>query len=179
MGYACPVCGVPQRDGEHLANHLAFTAMLDDGDHAAWLDEHAPDWDEQGPDDLAPRVTEHAPETEYEEVFEDTVAHRATSSRTQSGDTVQRDGHTHDDDRGGALFDNEGGNGPGRTDFDANAARQRGGVADLDEEAQGILSEARDMTQEMLGEDGDPEDGTGGTDADAASEAADDEGKES
>lgn len=161
MGYACPVCGVPQRDGEHLANHLAFTAMLDDGDHEAWLDEHAPDWDEQGPDDLAPRVTEHAPQAEYEEVFED---------------TVQRDGHDHDDERGGALFDDEGGHGPGRTAFDANTARQRGGVADLDEEAQGILSEAREMTQEMLGGDGSPDD----PETDAADPAADDdEGKES
>ena len=73
MGYACPVCSTPQRDGEHLANHLAFTAMLRADEHEAWLDEHAPGWGEERPADLADRVTPHAAETEYDEVFEDTA----------------------------------------------------------------------------------------------------------
>ena len=73
MGYACPVCHAPQADGEHLANHLAFSALLGHDDHAEWLDEHAPGWNDEGPDELAERVTPHADEVEYPEVFEDTT----------------------------------------------------------------------------------------------------------
>lgn len=79
MGYACPVCEAPQQDGEHLANHLAFTAMLRDDEHREWLDEHAPGWNEDSPDKLADRVTDHAAEAEFDAVFEDTTdddAHR-------------------------------------------------------------------------------------------------------
>ena len=73
MGYACPVCDTPQRDGEHLAHHLAFTAMLHGGDHADWLDERVDDWSDREPAELAAEVTPHAADAEYEEVFEDTV----------------------------------------------------------------------------------------------------------
>jgi hypothetical protein len=73
MGHACPVCETPQRDAEHLANHLAFTAMLHGDAHEAWLDDHAPGWGEEGAAELAPIVADHAPEAEYEAVFEDTV----------------------------------------------------------------------------------------------------------
>ncbi|MFC7058011.1 DUF5810 domain-containing protein [Halovenus salina] len=73
MGYSCPVCDDPQADARHLANHLAFTALVRGGDHEAWLDEHVPDWESMGEEDLAPEVTEHADETEYPQVFEDTA----------------------------------------------------------------------------------------------------------
>jgi hypothetical protein len=73
MGYACPVCETPQRDGKHLANHLAFTAMLRHEEHEAWLDEHVEGWSSLSPPELAEAVVPHAEETEYEEVFEDTV----------------------------------------------------------------------------------------------------------
>lgn len=81
MGYACPVCGAPQADGEHLANHLAFTALLHTDDHETWLDQRVPDWETLDPEALADRVVEFATETEYPEVFEDTT-----------------DGHDHDRD---------------------------------------------------------------------------------
>lgn len=68
MGYACPVCEDPQADGEHLANHLAFSALLGRADHEAWLDEHAPGWDEATPEELAERLTPHVPEVEFPEV---------------------------------------------------------------------------------------------------------------
>ena len=64
MGYACPVCETPQADAHHLANHLAFTALLGDDDHEAWLDEHTPGWDEAGEDELAERVLAEAKEVE-------------------------------------------------------------------------------------------------------------------
>lgn len=73
MGYACPVCDTPQRDAEHLANHLAFTAMLHGDAHETWLDDHVPEWGDAGAAELAPVVADHAEETTYEEVFEDTV----------------------------------------------------------------------------------------------------------
>ena len=78
MGYACPVCEVPQQDGEHLANHLAFTAMLHGGPHEAWLDDHAADWDgvadwdELDPAALAKRVEPLAEAADYDAVFDDT-----------------------------------------------------------------------------------------------------------
>ncbi|PSP70281.1 hypothetical protein BRC79_02495 [Halobacteriales archaeon QH_8_67_27] len=53
MGYACPVCDDPQADAEHLANHLAFTAMLRGDGHEAWLDDHVDDWADLAPEELA------------------------------------------------------------------------------------------------------------------------------
>lgn len=70
MGYACPVCGVEQADGVHLANHLAVTASLGREDHEAWLADYAPDWAECSPPELADRVVEHALEVDTPE-FED------------------------------------------------------------------------------------------------------------
>ncbi len=73
MGYRCPVCGDPQADDVHLANHLAFTALVRGGDHEAWLDEHVPDWGMMGESTLAPRVSDRAEPAEYPAVFEDTT----------------------------------------------------------------------------------------------------------
>lgn len=67
MGYACPVCGAEQADGVHLANHLAVTASLGRTDHEEWLAEHAPDWRDDAPEELADRVVEYAPEIETPE----------------------------------------------------------------------------------------------------------------
>ncbi|EMA36605.1 DUF5810 domain-containing protein [Halococcus hamelinensis] len=111
MGYACPVCETPQADAHHLANHLAFTALLGDDDHEAWLDEHTPGWDEAGEDELAERVVEAAKEVEFPQVFED---------------TTDDDHHDHDEPRPGELFDDEppmaGSRGPGGGDLDAETA---------------------------------------------------------
>mgnify|MGYP000016934148 CR=1 FL=1 len=94
MGHACPVCATPQRDAEHLANHLAFTAMLHGDAHEAWLDEHAPGWEAEGVAELAPVVVEYADEAEYDEVFEETVP------------SDEEHGHDHDHGRPptGAAF---------------------------------------------------------------------------
>jgi hypothetical protein len=66
MGYRCPVCATPTPDGEHLANHLAMTALLHDDEHAVWLDEHAPDWTDEDPAGLGERVTEFVPEADLD-----------------------------------------------------------------------------------------------------------------
>ncbi|UWG46881.1 Uncharacterized protein HSRCO_0586 [Halanaeroarchaeum sp. HSR-CO] len=60
MGYACPVCEEPQVDAEHLANHLAFTAMIHGDGHESWLDERVEDWGAMNPETLGPLVAEHA-----------------------------------------------------------------------------------------------------------------------
>ena len=137
MGYACPVCGDPQADAEHLANHLAFTAMLGDDDHEAWLDEHAPDWADSDADALATVVSEHAGDVEFPQVFEDTT-----------------DGHDHDHDHGrdpesersGALFDDE-------SDLAAEARGRVQQDRELDAQAEQILEDAREMTERMLDAD--------------------------
>ena len=134
MGYACPVCETPQSDGEHLANHLAFTAMLGDEDHTAWLDEHAPDWEDAGPDELAPRVTDDVEEAEYPQVFDDT----RPPEQKHAHDQQHGDGHQH-----GGQFEDElrRAGGYGR---DTSGAR--------DPETQRIVAEARRMTEEMQAE---------------------------
>ncbi|MFB6094321.1 MAG: DUF5810 domain-containing protein [Halanaeroarchaeum sp.] len=66
MGYACPVCEAPQVDAAHLANHLAFTAMIHGDDHADWLDERVPDWRSMDPETLGPRVADHAEERDVD-----------------------------------------------------------------------------------------------------------------
>ncbi|WP_435159452.1 DUF5810 domain-containing protein [Haladaptatus sp. DFWS20] len=130
MGFACPVCATPQSDGKHLANHLAFAAMLGDDEHETWLDEHAPGWDEESPDELASRVTENASEEEYPQVFEDTVHdHNHHHHGSQE--------HTHDQHGHGLETELQQAGGYGR---DAN----------MGAEARSILNEAREMTQSML-----------------------------
>ncbi|MFB6084391.1 MAG: DUF5810 domain-containing protein [Halorientalis sp.] len=137
MGYACPVCADPQADAEHLANHLAFTAMLGDDDHEAWLEEHAPGWDQDDADALATTVADLAEETDYPQVFEDTVDRRSTNSRTQSGDTTD-----HDHERSGALFDDE-------TRAVERGRERAQDLSGLDGEDEEILEEAREMTRKI------------------------------
>jgi len=127
MGYACPVCGDPQADGHHLANHLAFTAMLGDGDHVTWLDERVPDWADADPADLAATVTEAAEETDYPQVFGDT-----------SSDHDRHHDHAHGH-AGGPADALDGG--PGDVDLSAS-------VDDTAERGVGdVLAEARDLTR--------------------------------
>jgi hypothetical protein len=86
MGYACPVCATPQRDADHLANHLAFTAMLHGDAHETWLDEHAPGWGEAGVDELAPVVVEYAEDADYDEMFEERVPEGAAGDHDHGHD---------------------------------------------------------------------------------------------
>lgn len=98
MGYACPVCDVPQRDGKHLANHLAFTAMLRHEEHETWLDEHVDDWQDMNAPALADLVVDHAEEREFEELFEDTVegeshAHPHDHGQGHGSPAIQTEGN--------------------------------------------------------------------------------------
>lgn len=98
MGYACPVCDVPQRDGKHLANHLAFTAMLRHEEHETWLDEHVDGWQDMNAPALAELVVDHAEEREFEELFEDTVegeshAHPHDHGQGHGSPAIQTEGN--------------------------------------------------------------------------------------
>jgi len=170
MGYACPVCADPQADPGHLANHLAFTAMLGDADHEAWLDDHAPGWGEMGEADLAEAVVDHGAETEFPQVFEDTAGGLDDAADPPS----ERSGALFDDDAGGARDGHEhaSGHGHGHTasaghrhasgashdqssgpaqDHDPDHSQpQARGDHQMDEEAAAILEEAREMTRRML-----------------------------
>jgi hypothetical protein len=130
MGYACPVCSEPQADGEHLANHLAFSAMLGRADHADWLDEHAPGWGEEDPEGLAEQVTDHAETVELD---------------------VETDSELPDPPAGmGAA-----GAGPGGLE-DALARQAGPGRERLDPETQEIIAEAQEMTRKRQDEDAEP-----------------------
>jgi hypothetical protein len=150
MGYACPVCEVPQQDAEHLANHLAFTALLHEDDHADWLDESVPDWREGGPEDLAPQVADLAEESDYDAVFEDTTGDHATHDHRHG-----EQGH----------------------DLGVDPATAGSQVGDeLDAEAQSVLEEARAMTREMVAPaDGEEQAPDGDDAAHTGGEAADDD----
>jgi len=170
MGFACPVCSDPQADGGHLADHLAFTAMLGDQAHEAWLDEYAPGWAETGEAELADVVVDHVEETEFPQVFEDT----AGGLDDDAEPPAERSGALFDDDHGDGLAHDHAHQAPTGSD----PAHDRGGEdARMDEAAEAILEEAREMTRGRLEEDA--EDGGGGTSAEGgggASGVADDGG---
>lgn len=102
MGYQCPVCGTPQADGEHLANHLAITALTHGEDHEDWLDEHATEWSDCSPGELADVVVEYAEETAHETVFEDT-----TPEHGRFEDALERQTNTRREGRGDLTDDAE------------------------------------------------------------------------
>ena len=155
MGYACPVCDTPQRDGEHLAHHLAFTAMLHGDAHEDWLDERVPDWGDREPAGLAAAVTPHAADAEYDAVFEDTVSRGRPDVGMGSGASPTDAGHDHDHDHSGRPESR----GAGVPDPDA-----------LDDPAVAeAIREARELTREAAdtdSTDADPTD-TGSADTDA------------
>ncbi|QWC18760.1 DUF5810 domain-containing protein [Halorubrum sp. 2020YC2] len=159
MGYACPVCDTPQRDGEHLAHHLAFTAMLHGGDHESWLDDHASDWSEREPAELAAEVTPHAEDAEYEEVFEDTVARGRPDVGMGSGgaDPSAHGGHDHCHAHGGDPSPGAGVPDPDAVDDPAVAE---------------AIREARELTREAAADDADAEDAEA-EDSDSAGDAPD------
>ena len=166
MGYACPVCETPQRDGEHLAHHLAFTAMLHGDDHEAWLDERVPDWSDRDPDGLAAEVTPHAEDAEYHEVFEDTV--------DRGRPDVDLGEHDHAGQAGVGHGGHDHAHSTGR-----GASGARGGVAEsdaTDPETEAALREARELTRKMFeeGDDSDRSDAADDTGATADTDAADD-----
>ncbi len=126
MGYRCPVCEEPQADDTHLANHLAFTAILRGGDHEGWLDEHVPGWGEMGETELAPLVTEFAESAEFPVTPEDTAGHAG-------------DEHGEDDGHG---------QGERRQGVDRPEGAETPFGAGIDETASEAIEQAREMTRQ-------------------------------
>jgi hypothetical protein len=140
MGYACPVCGDPQADAIHLANHLAFTALLRGGDHEAWLDEHVPEWEDHGESWLAERVVEGADDEEFPQVFVDT--------------TGQTDDHAHDHADHDHAHDHGHGREAGHTNPSEHTGPTDAAVEDAMSQLEGddgdlseIIDEARELTR--------------------------------
>lgn len=97
MGYACPVCDAEQPDGEHLANHVAFTAMARGGDHETWLDDAVPDWPERNPDTLGPELVPHATEIETAVTTDDGAHPRGFEGELSDHGGYGRDAISEDD----------------------------------------------------------------------------------
>jgi hypothetical protein len=134
MAYRCPVCDVLQPDGEHLANHLAITAMLDRTAHAEWLAAHAPDFEEMNPSELAAQIT---PALEPVDEDEDTTTPPASPGFDWS------EGPTD-----GASFEHAIQHQAGRGRTAPGAGR-----ADLDPDTRAVLAEAQELTAAMLSEE--------------------------
>ncbi|ERG95457.1 DUF5810 domain-containing protein [Haloquadratum walsbyi] len=141
MGYACPVCETPQQDAAHLADHLAFTAIVHTDDHESWLEEHVGDWGAYGTDELAEIVVEFATSVKYDQVFEDTV-HR------------QRGRQMHDHSHHTDSADSE-------VSIDAVSDTVE---TQIDGETHSILKEARELTAQMIHTDDEDPDGAEDTD---------------
>ena len=133
MGYSCPVCETPQHDSEHLANHLAMTAMLHEDDHEAWLDDHVEGWGEFTPPELGKRVVDAAEEVDYDEA----AVEAADIPEDRRGEPSD---HGHDHDHGSSA---------GSPVPDQEHTVQSV-TDDLDMETEAILEEAREMTRERL-----------------------------
>jgi hypothetical protein len=172
-GYACPVCGDPQADAGHLANHLAFTAMLRADGHAAWLDEHVPDWADRGEADLADALRERddLEPREFPQVFEDTTGEDATgrdAPGARSGALFDdTDDHGHDHQHG----HDERAGGPGGIPEGVDVAGLDDELSEAEHEA--ILEEARELTREMHESAGE---GDGEPDSEESADATDDAG---
>lgn len=162
MGFRCPVCGDPQADAGHLANHLAITAVTRGGSHEDWLDEHVPDWEELGEAGLAEEVHELADDAEYPQVFEDTTGQDLGASEgTGHGDHT---GHDHGDpsthdhgDHTGHDHGNQSGHGQqsgldemhGGGDHHTDGVTSIGTGGDtLDEETERVIREAMEMRRQ-------------------------------
>ena len=165
MGYACPVCGDPQSDAGHLANHLAFTAMLRGGGHEEWLAEHVPEWEGMDEAELAERVAEDAEETEFPQVFEDTTdQHDHESEGHDHGGGHGQSGHGHDQAHAGGHAD------AGDLPTGADALGDPG----LDEAAREALAEAREMTRKRREDAREADGADGDTDGDETDGDGDD-----
>jgi hypothetical protein len=178
MEYACPVCETPQADGRHLANHLAFTALIHGDDHEAWLDEHAPKWEKAGEDDLAERVIDEVAETELPRsvgtVDESKEAERTYTPDRDPGDDGDdgRDGHDRQGEgrtRSGSPPTNDRSRAPDSERIDPVGPGGDGDERDVET----VLAEARELTERMRdgadgdgnGNDGDQEEGSDGEEA--------------
>jgi hypothetical protein len=154
MGYACPVCETPQADATHLANHLAFTALIRGGEHETWLDERCPGWEAAGEAALADRVAERVDPDPQSGPGPGRPDERASGERPEvrEGEPVR----SRADERpiGGppsaAVPDAEGEN-----DGDGDGNGNEGATEDVLERARELTRRRRADRDDATGEDGD------------------------
>lgn len=146
MELRCPVCEYPQADGRHLANHLAFTALVRGGSHEEWLDEHVPEWESMGEDGLTAALTDEIDAVEDEPVFESTGSH----SHHHHDHTQHQHGTTPSDQRPQADIDIP------VTDLPDSLSGES--EDDLSEETAEVLERARELTRQRRTSDDEPED---------------------
>lgn len=145
MGYSCPVCETPQHDSEHLANHLAMTAMLHEDDHEAWLDDHVEGWGELTPPELGKRVVDAAEEVDYDEAAVE-AADIPDERRGNPDESAGSHEHDHAQDH-----DHTQAHDPTAESPESGDSPTVQSVTDeLDAETEAIIEEAREMTRERI-----------------------------
>jgi len=131
MGYLCPVCEEPFADSQSCANHLAVTAILHGGDHEVWLDETVEQHVEESDD------WESVPRAELAEVVAD------CADETENHEHPGEHTHSHDHEQPFAQ--------PAESPLGQPASTQSpAAVEGLDADAQAILREARELTEQMI-----------------------------
>lgn len=133
MGYSCPVCETPQHDSEHLANHLAMTAMLHEDDHEAWLDRHVDGWGELTPPELGKRVVDAAEQVDYDD---------AAAEAADIPDEFRDAGD------GEALDATDVPDSANVPPAEGRSSARGAGTDSLDEDIKEVLEEARDLTEQ-------------------------------
>lgn len=156
MAYACPVCDEPQIDSAHLANHVAFTAITGDDAHEEWLDANVEEWGQLGEAELGEIVVEHAEETEFPVDMDATEASAAGHDHSH--------GHDH-----GHQHSHGAGQGSGRG-HDTDIPPTSMPTGDLDDDAEDVLAEARELTRQMADDGGASETPEAEEDADGEEE---------
>lgn len=156
MGYLCPVCETPQQDSEHLANHVAITAMVRDEAHAAWLDAHVDGWRDASPNELAGELVDHVDPVDYDEAA---VEHAdfPGSATSEGGGHDGEDGleHGHGDGHGHDGSGPSHGRDPDRPSADAHPGSPADVDGDVDseqfdDEVEEIIEEALEMTRQQF-----------------------------
>lgn len=158
MAYACPVCGEPQVDAVHLADHLAFTAIAGDDAHEAWLDETVGEWGDRSREDLAEAVVDHADETDFPIDDEEL-------GRAEQGEHGHDHAHGGEDVQGHSGGERRPQRGPSAADAPpADTPAADAPTAD-DDAVEDVLAEAREYTREMQDGDGSGDDASASDDS--------------
>lgn len=150
MGYRCPVCNSPQVDATHLANHVAFTALVRGGDHEAWLAETVTDWADMGEDALASELTNHVQRVDLD-IEPDRDGQRASTIGEPATDASQATDRSSTEHGTVDHYDSTH-NRPQSDPGDGDASTEFPGVhspAEHDDEVvESVLDRARELTRQ-------------------------------
>lgn len=161
MGYLCPVCQEPFADSQQCANHLAVTAILHGQAHERWLVEtvDAADGVANSPADAAREQDTGAVDEQttvaidsWESIPRDELAELVAEHADETTDHEHPGDHTHPADHAQSTqrpasggVDRPTGGPAGQPSITESTAAVDG----LDADAQAILREARELTEQM------------------------------